>query len=92
MAAAKLGVDPDAFLDRLPHAVDVTTLLLGVGKAPVFAAIIVLVGCFQGLRTARRRGQAWARRRRARSCGRSSALMIVWPTPRFSIVFSMLGL
>jgi len=50
MAQTLLGVSFSDFLDRLPRVVTLTSFLLGVGKAPVFAAIIALVGCYQGFR------------------------------------------
>jgi len=89
MATAKLGVDPEAFLDRLPRAVDVTQLMLGVGKAPVFAVIIVLVGCFQGLRT---RGGADAVGAQTTRAVVQSIFLVIVADAAFSIVFSMLGL
>ncbi|OGS93524.1 MAG: hypothetical protein A3K04_03845 [Gallionellales bacterium RBG_16_56_9] len=48
MARAKLGVSFDVFLDRLGDAVSLSSFLTGICKAPVFAAIIALVGCHQG--------------------------------------------
>src|SRR6185436_6482603 len=51
MARAQLGVGFEEFLDRFVKAIDLSTCLLGVGKAPVFAMIISAVGCFQGVRT-----------------------------------------
>lgn len=48
MARSKLDVSFDVFLDRLGDAVSLSSFLTGVGKAPVFAAIIALVGCYQG--------------------------------------------
>ena len=51
MAQLRLGVGYGDFLDRFVKAVAVRDYLIGVLKAPVFAAIIVLVGCFQGFRT-----------------------------------------
>ena len=51
MAQARLGVGYAEFLDRLVKAVAVRDYLIGVLKAPVFAIIIVVVGCFQGFRT-----------------------------------------
>ncbi len=38
MARAQLGVGFDEFLDRLVKAVSMTSYLIGIGKAPVFAA------------------------------------------------------
>src|SRR5258706_162160 len=51
MAQAKLGVGYVEFLERLVNAVQPSTYLVGVGKAPVFAIIIAIIGCFQGFRT-----------------------------------------
>ncbi len=50
MARAQLDVSFGTFIDRLDDAVSLTSFLIGVGKAPVFAAIIALVGCYQGFR------------------------------------------
>jgi phospholipid/cholesterol/gamma-HCH transport system permease protein len=36
------------FLRRIPAVLSWRSLLVGIGKAPVFALIIGLVGCFQG--------------------------------------------
>jgi phospholipid/cholesterol/gamma-HCH transport system permease protein len=51
MAQMRLGVGYGEFLDRFVKAVAVRDYLIGVLKAPVFAVIIVVVGCFQGFRT-----------------------------------------
>ncbi len=48
MAHTLLGVSFSEFLDRIPQVVSATSFLLGVCKAPLFAAVIALVGCFQG--------------------------------------------
>ncbi len=37
------------FIDRIPRVVTLFSFLLGVGKAPLFAAVIALVGCYRGL-------------------------------------------
>ncbi len=50
VASVQLGVDPYAFIDRFDTAIKPATFLFGVGKAPVFAAIIAFVGCYQGFR------------------------------------------
>ena len=51
MAQTQLGVGYADFLDRFVHGISAKHYLVGIGKAPVFAAIIALVGCFQVLRT-----------------------------------------
>jgi phospholipid/cholesterol/gamma-HCH transport system permease protein len=48
MAQSQLGVSYTDFLDRFGDAVKLSALLVGIGKAPVFAAIIAMVGCYQG--------------------------------------------
>lgn len=44
-----LGISWHDFLLRFPQAIPLKTLLIGLGKAPVFALIIASVGCFQGM-------------------------------------------
>lgn len=50
IAQNQLDVSFTDFLDRFDEAVTMSSFLAGLGKAPVFAAIIALVGCFQGFR------------------------------------------
>jgi len=89
MASAQLGVTFVEFADRFGKAVSPTTLLIGVGKAPAFAAVIVVVGCFQGLRT--RGGADSVGRQTTRSVVQSIFLVIV-ADALFSIAFSALHL
>ncbi|MDO9601152.1 MAG: ABC transporter permease [Rhodocyclaceae bacterium] len=89
MARAQLGVGFDEFLERFTKVVSVTTFLIGVGKAPVFAAIIAVVGCFQGFRT--KGGADSVGRQTTRSVVQSIFLVIV-ADALFSIAFSALDL
>ncbi|PKO31831.1 MAG: hypothetical protein CVU34_16725 [Betaproteobacteria bacterium HGW-Betaproteobacteria-7] len=89
MAQAQLDVGYGEFLDRFVRTVSLTTLLIGIGKAPVFAAIIVTVGCVQGLRT--RGGADSVGRQTTRSVVQSIFLIIV-ADGLFSVVFSVLKL
>jgi phospholipid/cholesterol/gamma-HCH transport system permease protein len=89
MGRAELGVTFEDFLDRLSHAVDLTDYLVGVGKAPVFAAVIALVGCHQGFQAS---GDA-------ESVGQHTTASVVWSIfaiivvdALFSVVFSWLGI
>lgn len=50
MAQTQLGVSYVDFFDRFEHAVKINYFVTGLAKAPIFAAIIALVGCFQGFR------------------------------------------
>ncbi len=48
MARTKLDVGFDVFLDRLDEAIQLSSYWTGLAKAPVFAMIIALVGCYRG--------------------------------------------
>lgn len=89
MARAQLGVGFDEFLERFVKAVSVTALLIGICKAPVFAFIIAVVGCFQGFRT--KGGADSVGRQTTRSVVQSIFLVIV-ADALFSVVFSALDL
>ena len=51
MAASQLGIGFHEFLDRFGREMQGSSLLVGIGKSLVFSQVIVLIGCFQGLRT-----------------------------------------
>lgn len=51
MAASQFGVSFSTFIQRFTDNVPVQNYVLGMAKAPVFALIISLVGCFQGFQT-----------------------------------------
>jgi phospholipid/cholesterol/gamma-HCH transport system permease protein len=89
MAKTQLDVGFGEFLDRLVKAVSITSYLVGIGKAPVFAAIIVMVGCFQGFRT--QGGADSVGRQTTRSVVQSIFLVIV-ADALFSVAFSLLDL
>lgn len=45
-----LHLSPTQYLTRLPHVVDISDLMVGLIKAPVFAFFIAIIGCMHGLR------------------------------------------
>jgi phospholipid/cholesterol/gamma-HCH transport system permease protein len=89
MARAQLAVSYVEFMDRFVKTVSVTSYLIGVGKAPVFALIIVTIGCFQGFRT--HGGADSVGRQTTRSVVQSIFLVIV-ADALFSVAFSALDL
>lgn len=89
MASTQLDVGFIEFLDRFVKAVSPTSFMIGVGKAPVFAAIIAIVGCFQGFMT--KGGADSVGRQTTRSVVQSIFLVIV-ADALFSIAFSVLDL
>ena len=50
MSKSMLGIGYVDFLQRLKSSVGLDQLMLGLYKAPAFAILIALVGCFQGFR------------------------------------------
>ncbi len=88
MSLATLDISLGQFLRQLNDAITTTTFLVGLVKAPVFAAIIALVGCYCGLKV----------RSSAESVGRlttqsvvESIFLVIVADAGFSILFSYLG-
>ena len=84
-----LNITFPAFLRQLQGAISVNTFLVGMVKAPVFAFVIALVGCFEGLKV----------ERNAESVGRlttrsvvESVFLVIVLDAGFSIMFSILGI
>ena len=63
--------------------------LVGIGKAPAFAAIITVVGCFQGFRT---KGGADSVGRQTTRAVVQSIFLVIVADALFSIAFSALDL
>ncbi len=89
MARLQLDVSFDDFIARFPKAVGSTAYLVGLGKAPVFAVIIVITGCFQGLQT---RGGADSVGRHTTQAVVQATFLVIVADALFSIVFSALDL
>jgi phospholipid/cholesterol/gamma-HCH transport system permease protein len=73
----------------LQDAISLNTFLVGIIKAPVFALIIALVGCYEGLQV--ERNAASVGRLTTRSVVESVFLVIVLDAA-FSIIFSVIGI
>ncbi|MFZ1860571.1 MAG: MlaE family lipid ABC transporter permease subunit [Candidatus Competibacter sp.] len=89
MAQTLLAVNFSDFLDRVPQVVTLTSFLLGVGKAPVFAAIIALVGCYQGFHV---RGGADSVGRQTTVSVVQSIFLVIAADALFSVVLGGVGL
>jgi phospholipid/cholesterol/gamma-HCH transport system permease protein len=89
MSYFDLGITIPVFLRELQTAVTVWTFWLGIIKAPIFAFIIALVGCFEGLKV--EGNAASVGRLTTRSVVESIFLVIVFDAG-FSILFSILGI
>ena len=84
-----LGMTFPVFLRQLQGAVTVNTLVVGLIKAPVFAFVIALVGCYEGFQV--ERNAASVGLLTTRSVVESVFLVIVLDAA-FSIMFSVLGI
>ncbi len=87
MARSKLDVSFDLFLDRLGDAVSLSSFLTGIGKAPVFAAIIALVGCYQGFQVS---GSADSVGRQTTVSVVQSIFLVILADALFSVAFNWL--
>ena len=84
-----LGMTFPVFLRQLQGAVHVNTFLVGFIKAPVFAFVIALVGCYEGFQV--ERNAASVGLLTTRSVVESVFLVIVLDAA-FSVMFSVLGI
>ena len=89
MCYFQLGINIPAFMRQLSEAVNVSTLMVGLIKAPVFAFVISLVGCYEGFQV--ERNAASVGLLTTRSVVESVFLVIVIDAA-FSIMFSVLGI
>jgi len=87
MASSKLDVSFTVFLDRLTDAVSLSSFLTGIGKAPVFAAIIALVGCHQGFQVS---GSADSVGRQTTVSVVHSIFLVILADAIFSFIFNWL--
>jgi phospholipid/cholesterol/gamma-HCH transport system permease protein len=89
MADLQLGVSFSTFVERFDDAVSLDSYLVGIGKSPVFAAIIATVGCYQGFQVS---GSAESVGRRTTMSVVQSIFAVIIVDAAFSIAFSYLGI
>ncbi len=84
-----LGLTIPVFLRQLQQAVTPATFMVGMIKAPVFAFVIALVGCYEGFQV--ERNAASVGQLTTRSVVEGIFLVIVLDAA-FSVMFSVLGI
>jgi len=84
-----LHVSPAQYLARLPQVVDISDLMVGLLKAPVFAVVVAVVGCMHGLRV---RGSAESVGRETTRAVVKSIFLVIALDALFSILFERLGI
>jgi phospholipid/cholesterol/gamma-HCH transport system permease protein len=85
MARAELDVSYSAYLGQMDEAISLSSYLIGIGKAPVFAVIIALVGCYQGFQVG---GSADSVGRQTTVSVVQSIFLVIVTDALFSIVFA----
>lgn len=89
MAGGLLEVSYQSFIERLGQAVEIKDYLVGIGKAPVFAAIIASVGCYQGFQVS---GSAESVGRHTTMSVVQAIFLVIVVDAIFSIIFSKMGI
>ena len=89
VASMGYGVSWSEYISRIPQVVTAQTLALGLVKAPVFAVIIALVGCMQGMRVS---GSAAAVGRATTVSVVQAIFLVIVIDAGFSILYNLLGL
>jgi phospholipid/cholesterol/gamma-HCH transport system permease protein len=89
MARSKLDVSFDVFLDRLDEAISLSSYWTGISKAPVFAMIIALVGCYRGFQVT---GSAESVGTQTTMSVVQAIFLVIVTDALFSVVFNVLDL
>jgi phospholipid/cholesterol/gamma-HCH transport system permease protein len=85
----ELGMSPNAYISILREAVDGWSFWVGIIKAPVFAFLIGVIGCFEGLRVT---GTAESVGQRTTQSVVEGIFTVIIADAFFSIVFQELGI
>ncbi|HDZ82563.1 MAG TPA: MlaE family lipid ABC transporter permease subunit [Roseobacter sp.] len=88
MSWIELGVSPAVFQSRLVSNTDVWHFGVGMIKAPFFALIIGIIGCFEGLKVG---GDAESLGRLTSTSVVLSIFMVIMVDAMFSIFFAIVG-
>ncbi len=89
MSYFALGIGVEQFLVRLKDAITVSTLWVGLVKAPFFAFLIAMVGCYEGLKV---EGSAESVGRLTTKAVVEAIFLVIVADAGFSILFSYLGI
>jgi phospholipid/cholesterol/gamma-HCH transport system permease protein len=88
MSWIELGVSPGVFQSRLVSNTDVWHFVVGMIKAPFFALIIGIIGCYQGMKVG---GDAESLGRLTSASVVLSIFMVIVMDALFSIFFAVVG-
>ena len=88
IAKSQLGIDFHVFIDQFRRNVSVTHYLLGMIKAPFYALVIAVVGCYQGMMTEMNSESVGKQTTRAAV---HAIFLVVITDAFFSILYSVVG-
>jgi phospholipid/cholesterol/gamma-HCH transport system permease protein len=83
-----LDISPVQYIERLRYAIGVNSFWVGLVKAPVFAAVIAMIGCYQGLRVS---GGAEAVGQHTTRAVVESIFLVIVADALFSVFFAAIG-
>jgi phospholipid/cholesterol/gamma-HCH transport system permease protein len=89
MARTQLDIGFAEFIDRFGHQMRGASLLVGLGKSLVFAAVIAVIGCHQGFCT---RGSADSVGRQTTLAVGQAIFLVIVADAVFSVLFNWLGI
>ncbi|WP_394177118.1 MlaE family lipid ABC transporter permease subunit [Yoonia maritima] len=89
MSWIELGVSPGMFQTRMMDSISVTHFWIGLVKAPFFAMIIGVIGCYEGMKV---EGNAESLGRLTSQSVVFSIFMVIVADALFSIFFALVGL
>jgi phospholipid/cholesterol/gamma-HCH transport system permease protein len=89
ICSIELDLSPSAYVSILRDAVDGWSFWVGIIKAPVFAFLIAVIGCFEGMRVT---GTAESVGQRTTQSVVEGIFTVIIADAFFSIVFQELGI
>lgn len=89
MAWLDLGISPSMFLTRLVDGTDISHLIVGMVKAPVFALIIGVIGCHAGMKV---KSNAESLGQNTSSSVVAAIFAVIVADAMFSIFFAQIGM
>ena len=88
MSWLALGIQPGLFVERLNDAVSIWSFWVGIIKAPFFALLIGVVGCYEGFQVS---GSAESVGRRTTKSVVEAIFLVIVADAVFSIFFAVVG-
>jgi phospholipid/cholesterol/gamma-HCH transport system permease protein len=88
MSWLALGISPGAFIERLNSAVSMWSFWIGIIKAPVFAFMIAMIGCYEGFQVG---GSAESVGQKTTRAVVEAIFLVIIVDALFSIFFQTIG-